>query len=389
MAAMAVMYDVGARDETPGATGIAHLTEHLMFTGSRHVPDFDDTLQTAGGVSNAWTSSDETVFYCVLPAVNIETAFWLESDRMLCLNLDDDSIDTQRSVVIEEFKQQCLNVPYGDVDHLLLPLAYQRHPYRWPVLGHDVHELERVSNDTLREFYHDHYDVSRAIVCVSGNVTEQRALALAEKWFGDIEPHHMAPRALPTEPRQQQARDLTVARNVPATAIYRAYHMPARADDAFHAADLLSDVLANGQSSRFFKNILANGHLFTELDASVSGNLDPGLFYIRGRLCDGVNVDDALAAVDREIQRLVDCGPTQYEVNKYVNKALSHSLFENIDYMTRAIKLCQAEHTYGDAALINDQENRYRSVSPTDVQAAAHSILRSDNCSTLIYNTLP
>ena len=387
MAALVVMYDVGSRDEVPGATGIAHLTEHLMFSGSRHVPDFDDALQRAGGVSNAWTSCDETIYYCVLPAVNIETAFWLESDRMLHLNLDDESINTQRSVVIEEFKQQALNVPYGDVEHLLLPLAYRVHPYRWPVLGRTVEELERVDNDRVRAFHDNHYDVSRATVCVSGNVPVERAISLTERWFGDIEPRALAPRQLPAEPLQQEHRALMVERHVPATAIYRAYHMPARADAAFYASDLLSDVLANGQSSRFFKHILSNGKVFTELDASVGGTIDPGLFYIRGRLCDNVNVESAMKLVDDEISRLQDDGPSQYEVDKYTNKALSHSMFENVDYMARAIKLCQMEHTFSDANFINAEEARYRAVTPDDVLEAARTILRPANCSTLAYTS--
>ena len=387
MAALVVMYDVGSRDEKPGATGIAHLTEHLMFTGSRHVPDYDDALQAAGGVSNAWTSCDETVFYCVLPAVNIETAFWLESDRMLFLNLDAESIDTQRSVVIEEFKQQALNVPYGDVEHLLLPLAYSVHPYRWPTLGLDVSELEHVDHSTIRDFHRDHYDISRAIVCVSGNVTLERAVTLAERWFGDIKPRRYCPRLLPSEPIQQEPRVMTVTRDVPSAAIYRAYHMPARADIDFYAADILSDVLANGQSSRFFKQILSSGGVFTELDASVSGTLDPGLFHIRGRICDGVSLDKANSLIDQEIEQLAEDGPSEYEVDKYINKALSHSMFENVDYMTKAIKLCQVEHCFGNANMINTEEERYRSVTANAVREAARSILNSANCSTLLYLT--
>lgn len=383
MVAFNLLYDVGSRDEHPDATGIAHLVEHLMFGGSAHVQSFDAVLQAVGGESNAWTNSDETNFYCVLPAADVETAFWLESDRMLALTLSDESIATQRRVVMEEYKQRVFGVPYGDVSHLLSPLAFTTHPYRWPAIGKDINDIATVPDDVVRRFHHDHYSPASAILCVSGNVSLDRTRELAEKWFGPIEPSPVATRRLPVEPVQREPRELEVSRDVPCNMLYRAYHIPALADARFTAFDLLSDVLGNGHSSRFFTNLVSRGRYFSELDASVSGSLDPGLLYINGKLLDGATWDEAEAAIDNVLQDLMSTGPTQYEVEKYANKAQSAMMFERIDNSTLATRLCQHEHQ-GDANLINTQLDRYQSMTAEDVRQAAMA-LTPDNCSTLRY----
>ena len=282
------MYDVGSKDENPKATGLAHLFEHLMFTGSKNAPNFDAPLQAAGGSSNAWTSVDITNYYETLPAQNVETAFWLESDRLRYLNLTDESIDTQKSVVIEEFKQRCLNVPYGDLYHFCNDLAYKVHPYRWPTIGLSVDDIKNASHEDIKSFFAQHYAVNNLILCVSGHIEFEKAVALTEKWFGDFAPANIPVRNLPQEPVQTEQRFMSVKREVPQNVLTMMYHMCGRCDADYQVCDMLSDVLSNGMSSRFYRNVLVKSGLFTELDASVSGTYDPGLFIVRARLASGV-----------------------------------------------------------------------------------------------------
>ena len=385
MVAVNLLYNVGSSDEKVPLTGLAHLLEHLMFTGSEHVVSFDEALQAAGGESNAWTSVDSTNYYDVLPAHNLETALWLESDRLQGLTLSDESITTQKSVVIEEFKQRCLNAPYGDLSHLISRLAYTKHPYQWPPIGRTVDDVEGATADDVRQFHHAHYAVNNAILCISGNVTLERALETANKWFGDIEPHTVAPRAHATEPKQTEARLLEVQREVPQTIICRAYQMPGRKDSMYPACDVLSDVLSNGKSARFYQNVMLTTGLFTELDASVGGTLDCGLFYVRGKLAPNATVQQAQEAIDNELNRLLCDGITQYEVEKFVNKHIATERFENLGYLQQAMRLCLYEQL-GDADLINHEEDHYRALTPEDIMTAAHQLLQPTNCSTLIYS---
>lgn len=385
MVAVNILYRVGSCNERAPLTGLAHLLEHLMFTGSQHVANYDHELQAAGGESNAWTSVDSTNYYDILPAQNLETALWLESDRLQGLTLGAEAIATQRSVVIEEFKQRCLNAPYGDVSHLVNSMVYTTHPYQWPPIGRKIEDIEAATADDVRQFHRDHYAVNNAILCISGNVPLDRALKAVNHWFGDIEPHQLALQCEVNEPQQTQGRMRQVSRDVPQTLICRAYRMPARADALFPACDILSDVLSNGKSARFYQNVMLQSQLFTELDASVAGTLCDGLFYVRARLADGADITRAQAVIDHELQHLLADGISDYELEKFVNKHIATDRFENLGYSQQAMRLCLYEQI-GDTNLIYSEEAIYRNLTTQDIMQAASSILRPNNCSTLIYN---
>ncbi len=385
MVALHLQYDVGARDERPGHTGLAHLLEHLMFTGSAHVASYDAPLQAAGGVSNAWTSNDITCYYDVLPAHNIETALWTESDRLLDLTLSDESIATQKSVVTEEFKERFLNAPYGDVFHLVAHLAYKVHPYRWPTIGNSVQEIESFTKQEIGEFYRKHYVPGNLVMCISGNIACDKAVALAEKWMGSVPVRPVPVRNLPQEPEQKGPRLVEVKRAVPMNMIVRAYRMCGRGDVDYHACDMLSDVLANGKSSRFYANVLSQTQLFTELDAAVAGSNDPGLFYVRGRLADGVSWQQAEDAIDGQLRLLLEHGVSRDEMEKCANKAESTMLFENVSYSTVASKLCQFHLLTGQASDINTEAERYRRLRPDDLMRVAKKLFDPNHCSTVHY----
>lgn len=386
MVALNLLYDVGSKDENPKTTGLAHLFEHLMFTGSKHAPNFDEPLQAAGGSSNAWTSVDMTNYYETLPAQNVETAFWLEADRLRYLNLTDESIDTQKSVVIEEFKQRCLNVPYGDFYHICNDLAYKVHPYRWSTIGLRVEDILNASHEEIKSFFARHYAVDNLILCVSGHISFEKTVTLAEKWFGDFAPANNTARNLPQEPIQTHLRLLRVNRKVPQNMITMMYHMCGRCDADYQACDMLSDVLSNGTSSRFYRNVLVKTGLFTELDASVSGTIDPGLFIVRARLADGVTFDKAQKAIDSELSDFLHTGATAYEMEKCANKFESNQLFDTISYEKKGMKLCKYE-LLGDAAGINREVGKYRNITQEKLMSVAGDLLKSDNCSILYYGT--
>ena len=384
MVALNLLYDVGSRDEDPATTGLAHLFEHLMFTGSKNAPNYDAPLQAAGGTSNAWTNVDMTNFYETVPAHNVETAFWLESDRLLNLNLTEESISTQKSVVIEEFKQRCLNVPYGDLMHILSALSYKVHPYRWPTIGLKTDDIQNATDQQIRAFFQNHYAVNNLILCVSGHIDFEKAVALTEKWFGDIEPRQIPLRSLPQEPKQTESRFKKVNRDVPNNVINMCYHMCGRGDSDYQVCDMLSDVLSNGPSSRFYQNVLLKSGLFTELDASVSGTYDPGLFLIRARLAPEVSFDKAQKAIDNELKAFLSSGPTAYEIEKCANKYESNQLFETISYSQKAVKLCKYE-LLSEAEDVNREVDKYRSITPERLLSVASNLLKPENCSILYY----
>lgn len=389
MVALNILYDVGSRDEQPEHTGLAHLMEHLMFTGSKNAPSFDGALQAAGGTNNAWTSVDVTNYYDIVPAHNIETALWLERDRLLNLNLDSHSIELQKSVVIEEFKQRYLNQPYGDFYHLLNGEAFKVHPYRVPTIGRNVDDIRDVPVEVVQHFFRSHYAVNNMVLCIAGSVPLERALELVKKWFGDIEPVNIEPRRLPQEPPQREPR-LVVSdeRDVPSNILWRAYHMCDRLSSDFAATDLLSDVLANGPSSRFKQSEMIKSGMMSELDASVWGTEDPGLFYIRARLADGVDFDTAAAALDAELNSLLDEGVTEREVTKYANKFVTTQQFENVGNDAKAARLC-AFANRSSADDINREPELYRATTAADVNRVARAILRPSNCTTLLYRKRP
>ena len=384
MVAVNLLYGVGSRCEAPHRTGLAHLNEHLMFSGSAHAPSFDDALQVAGGTANAWTSVDATNYYEVLPAHNVATALWLERDRLLHLTLAPDSVEVQRRVVTEEFKQRCLNVPYGDLNHLAHKLAYDVYPYRWPTIGADLGDIAAITRDDILAFREKYYAVDNAILCVAGNVTREQAFDLAERWFGDIPSAHVPVVQLPAEPPQRGPRELEVTRDVPGDVLQMAFHMCGRCHPDFVVCDLISDLLANGKSARFTRNILGVCDTFAELDAAVEGTIDPGLFVVRGRLAPGQSMAEGEKLIWRELHRLVHEAASPNEIAKCANKYQSTSCFENLGCLPKATRLCQCEQL-GDAALANTELQRYRAVEPADVQRVAAELFVSQACSTVRY----
>lgn len=384
MAVLNVMYDVGSRDESPDHTGFAHLFEHLMFSGSANIPSYDEPLQRVGGENNAFTSSDITNYYLSLPAPNIETGFWLESDRMLNLAFSENGLDVQRKVVVEEFKQSYLNQPYGDVWLKMKPLAYQQHPYQWNTIGKEIGHIENAVMDDVRSFFQKHYAPQNAILVVAGAVGVGDVKALAEKWFGPIPGGPAYQRQLPREPAQTEARQARTSAPVPLSALYKAYHMPARADERYYAVDVLSDVLGRGKSSRLHQRLVKEQALFNNISASLTGSLDPGLLVISGKLNAGVDLAAANAAVEAVVAELLAADVQTEELEKVKNQAESSLVFGEIDLLNRALNLAYSK-LQGDANLVNEEGNRIRAVNVADVRSAAELVLRPENCSTLYY----
>ena len=382
--AVNILYDVGARDEDENKTGFAHLFEHLMFGGSVNIPNFDEPLQRVGGTNNAFTSNDITNYYITLPKDNIETAFWLESDRMLSLAFTEKSLEIQRNVVIEEFKQNYLNQPYGDVWLLLRPLAYESHPYRWATIGKEISHIENATMSDVKKFFFQHYIPNNAIMVVAGNVTSEEIKTLANKWFGDIPPGNKVERILPIEPKQTEARRLEVKRNVPANAIYKAYKMCKKNDPDFYATDLLSDILSLGSSSRFHTSLIKEKKLFSEINAYVMGSFDEGIFVISGKLLEGISFDTAEKAIEIELEKIRANIIEDKELQKVKNKIESTHQFSETNILNKAMNLAFAE-LLGDANDVNLETTKYNSVSSEDINRIANNILIPSNCSTLIY----
>lgn len=384
MACVNLLYDVGARDEDENKTGFAHLFEHLMFGGSVNIPNYDEPLQMVGGENNAFTTNDITNYYCTVPPENLETAFWLESDRMLSLAFTDKSLEVQRSVVIEEFKQRYLNQPYGDVWLLLRPLAYKVHPYKWATIGKEIAHIEQAVMQDVKDFFKQHYSPSNAILVVAGNVNTDEVKTLAEKWFEPIDAGVRTRRKLPAEPKQTEARKLTVERDVPASALYKVYHMCSRHDPEYYTIDLLSDILSRGNSSRLYKTLVKDKQLFNELNAYVMGDMDKGLLVISGKIPDHVKMEEAEAAVIAELEKIKTELVDEKELQKCKNKVESSISFGETDILTKATNLAVSE-LLGDADLINREIEKYNAVTPEAIRAQANLILNETNCSTLYY----
>ena len=384
LATLNIMYCVGARDENPEKTGFAHLFEHLMFGGSVNIPEYDSPLQLAGGDNNAFTNNDITNYYLTLPANNLETGFWLESDRMMSLAFSEKSLEVQRSVVIEEFKQRYLNQPYGDVWLLLRPLAYKVHPYQWATIGKVVEHIENATLEDVRDFFFRYYCPDNAIMTVAGGVKSEEVFALAEKWFGDIDRKTPARMPLPSEPVQTEYRELTVHRDIPYDSVYRAYHMCSRLDKQFYAVDLLTDILSRGKSSRLYNSLIKDKKLFSEINAYSTADFDNGLLIVEGKLIAGVSMKDAEAAIDEEINSICQTVISDDELDKVLNKVESTMEFSEMELSGRALNLAIAEYM-GDAELVNTELVLYRKVTSLDIQKAAQQIFRKENCSTLYY----
>ena len=384
MAVVNVMYDVGARDEDPSQTGFAHLFEHLMFGGSVNIPVYDEPLQMAGGENNAYTTNDLTNYYIQLPAENLETAFWLESDRMLSLAFSENSLDVQRKVVSEEFKEHYLNKPYGDVWHKMRELAYQVHPYRWMTIGKELSHIENAQLQDVRNFFFKHYRPVNAILSVAGNVTTEQVRDLAEKWFGPIEAGEKYVRQLPEEPAQSAPRKLEVHASVPLDALYKCWHIYPRMDHRYYVSDLITELLSGGGSSRLFQSLVKEKRLFSNIECYHFGTSDAGLLTIEGKLVKGVKMEDAEAAINIELEKMKTEQVSAAELEKVKNKTESMIAFEDMSVMNRANSLAFYE-LLGDAALMNTELDRYQKVTVEDIQSLSGEIFREENCSTLWY----
>ena len=383
-----VLYNVGAKDESPDKTGFAHLFEHLMFGGSVNIPNYDTPLQNVGGENNAFTNNDLTNYYLTLPSQNIETAFWLESDRMLSLAFTPQSLEVQRSVVIEEFKQRYLNQPYGDVWLLLRPLAYKNHPYSWATIGKEISHIENATLEDVKSFFYKHYLPNNAVLVIAGNSSLEQVKELSEKWFEPIEAKTVPARSLPIEPKQTEERRLVVHRDVPANMIYKTYHMCGRGNQEFYVWDLMSDILSNGKSSRLYNALVKEQKLFTEVNAYVMGEMEPSLFVVSGKLHNGIDINKAEQAINDALDKLKTELISETELQKVKNKIESTLTFSEMGLTNKAFSLAYNE-LLGDANRVNTEIERYAHVSPEQIQKIAQDYLTKENSSVLHYLSNP
>ncbi len=379
-----ILYDAGSKYENEKKTGLAHLFEHLMFSGTKDVPDFDYHTQMAGGENNAFTNADIADFYITVPGENLETAFWLESDRMTNLSLDEQSFENEKRVVIEEFKETSLNTPYGDMWHYLAPISYKVHPYKWPTIGKKIEHIENITLEDVRDFYRNYYHPGNAVISISGNFDSNNALRLAEKWFGHITKNGIVHKTVPQEPQQIIKESKIIKENVPSNALYMAFHIGGRSDIKYYTQDLLSDILGRGRSARLFQNLVKEKEFFNEIQAYVTGNLDPGLMIIEGHLTDNVDYDLAVESIRNELKSLKQGDLERSELEKLKNKIENQMAFSEISILNKAINLAQYE-LVGDVSLINKQHDLYSKVTCDDVIAEANNIFIENNCSELIY----
>ena len=384
MVALNVLYNVGARDEHPEHTGFAHLFEHLMFGGSIHIPDYDTHVQNAGGENNAWTNNDITNYYITLPRQNVETGFWLESDRMLSLDFNEKSLEVQRHVVVEEFKQRNLNQPYGDVGHLVRSLVYKEHPYQWPTIGKEPSHIENATLAEVKDFFFRFYAPDNAILAVTGNITFEDTVALAEKWFGPIPRRDVKPRQLSEEPLQTEERRLTVERNVPVDALHLIFHKCDRLHPDYYVYDMLSDLLSAGRSSRLIQHLVIDKQIFGSVDAYISGSIDAGMFYVVGKTAPGITLEEAEAAVWQELEALKTEDIAEEELEKVKNRYESEQIFSNINYLNLATNLAFFE-LIGRAEDINHEVEKYRAVTAERIKEVARRTFVRENCSVLYY----
>lgn len=384
MAVLNILYDVGARDEHPDKTGFAHLFEHLMFGGSINIPSYDEPLQRVGGENNAFTSNDITNYYITLPAVNLETAFWLESDRMLSLAFSEKSLEVQKNVVCEEFKQRYLNQPYGDVWLKLRPLVYKKHSYQWATIGKELSHIENAEMADVKAFFKKHYNPQNAIMVVGGAVDKEKVKELAEKWFGPIPAGEKYHRNLPKEPKQLAEVKETVYADVPLNAIYKAFKMPGKMDKDYPTIDLISDILSQGKSSRLYRNLVKEQQLFSDINAYNFGSLDTGMFIVEGRLNPGISVETADEAIWAELNQLKKDSVADNELTKVKNKFESTLTFSEMSLLDRAMNIAFYE-LMGDASLFNTEVDKYLSVTAAHIQEQAQQLFTKEQATTLYY----
>jgi len=385
--AVNTLYDVGARDEDPNKSGFAHLFEHLMFGGSVNIPNFDNPLQRVGGNNNAFTNNDYTNYYITVPVENVETAFWLESDRMLSLAFTPESLEVQRKVVIEEFKQRYLNQPYGDTWLHLRPMAYKKHPYQWATIGKSIEHIEDATLEDVKAFFKRHYHPGNAVLVVAGNIEPDRAYELVQKWYGDIPAVKKEDRKLPLESEDHGYECETLMRPVPQNALYMAWPMPDRFSPDYYAADLITDLLSQGKSARFYQNVVRKGELFTSLSSYILGSLDPGLLVVSGMVTENTSFEKAKAAVLSEVQKLIEEGPSETELEKVKNKLETGHLLSESNVLSKAMSLAYFE-LLGDAEKVNGEMKKYRQVSIEDIQRVALSIFKDDALKELRYQKI-
>ena len=384
LVAMNIIYCVGSRDEDPDLTGMAHLFEHLMFGGSKNISDFDTPLQLSGAENNAFTNNDITNYYITIPSDNLEIAFWLESDRMLGLNFNDEILRIQKNVVIEEYKQRYLNQPYGDIMLLLRPLAYEIHPYSWMTIGKDISHIEKVTLKNVKDFFYSHYAPDNAILTISGNISNHEALKFAEKWFGPIKMANMPGREMPAEPEQKKGRIMSVERDVPSDVIYKAWHVCGRKNEDFYTLDLLTDLLAGGESGRLYSSLVRDKKLFSDINTYLTGEIDPGLLIINGKLMNGVSYDKAEKSIIEIISGLMESMIPEEEMQKLRNKFEASATFSNTNIQNKAMNLGFCE-LLGNADLVNTEIELFNKVDARMVRESAKMYLSEINCSTLYY----
>ncbi|MFM2386570.1 MAG: hypothetical protein RL660_1327 [Bacteroidota bacterium] len=384
MVAVNVLYDVGAKDEQEDKTGFAHLFEHLMFGGSVNIPEYDEPLQVAGGENNAYTTNDLTNYYIQLPKKNIETALWLESDRMLNLAFSEKSLDVQSKVVCEEFKENYLNKPYGDVWHHLRELTYKVHPYKWMTIGKELSHIENAQLQDVKDFFAKHYNPSNAILCIAGDLSEQEAKDLVQKWFGNIPAGQKYHRNIASEPAQDAPREKTIQAQVPVSALFKAYHIPARMQAGYHECDLITEVLSGGKSARLYQALVKEQKLCSNISCYHLGTVEPGLIIIDAKIAEGVDIKQVNQAIDQVIQQFLAEGVTEQELTKVKNKTESILAFEDLGLINRANNLAFYE-LLGDASLINREGDLYNAVTCESLMAHAHRVFAANNSNTLYY----
>jgi len=379
-----VLYNVGARDENPKRTGFAHLFEHLMFGGSENIPSFDVALQKAGGTNNAFTSNDLTNYYIEIPAENIETAFWLESDRMKQLAFSEASLSVQKGVVVEEFKQRYLNQPYGKAYMHIRENAYQTHPYRWATIGKEIAHIEDATLEDVKSFFYQFYNPNNAILCIAGNIELEQVKHLSKKWFGPIPKGDRNKNIYPTEPKQTKEKRYEAKQENAQQAIYMAFHKASKKDKTHYAADLLSDLLANGKTSFLYSKLVEQQALFTTLSVYVGDDLDPGLLYIIGMIDNDKDLEEAEIALWREIEKFKSQFADEKELQRKKNKLITAKTYQETNILNKAMALCMAENE-GNIEDVNKVNKYYNSVSMNEIKQLSNNILIKDNCTTILY----
>lgn len=378
-----ILYKVGAKHESPSRTGFAHLFEHLMFGGTKLFEDFDIPLQEAGASNNAFTNNDVTNYYEWLPAHNAELAFCMEADRMVNLKINKKSLDVQKSVVIEEFKEQYINKPYGDVWHIIREMVYEKHPYRWPTIGLIPDHIKEAKLEDVKEFYENFYTPSNAILVVAGNINRETCLEYTEKWFSPVtKKMHFVPE-IPTEPEQNKQKRKTVHRDVKQNRLYVVFKMPGKDDPLFTVADLLSDILSLGESSILYKKFVIENKVAFDTDAFISGSVDTGLFVFTIRFKDNVNPEDSESVLFEIIKNVMDY-ITPKALEKVKNKNLTSIYFSENELMNRGIGLAMGE-ALGDAGKINEEEAKYLGVTMDDLRSFAQKYLTPEKSNILYY----